>query len=81
MKNVLITGASGFIGSHLCEKFIQEEFEVYGIDNLLTGNIKNLEKLKDSPSFHFKEHDVTIDLDLKLNFDFNFTFCGSCQPR
>ncbi len=39
MNNVLITGAAGFIGSHLCEKFIQEDFEVYGIDNFVSGNI------------------------------------------
>jgi nucleoside-diphosphate-sugar epimerase len=80
MKNVLITGASGFIGSHLCEKFIQEGFEVYGIDNLITGDINNLDKLKDSPSFHFKEDDITMDLDLKLNFDLILHFAGPASP-
>ena len=79
MKNVFITGSSGFIGSHLSEKFIREGFEVYGIDNLLTGNIKNLEILKNSPTFHFKKHDITTDLDLKLNFDLILHFAGPCQ--
>ena len=80
MKNVLITGASGFIGSHLSEKFIKEGFEVYGIDNLLTGNIKNLDILKDSPTFHFIEHDITTDLDLKVNFDLILHFAGPASP-
>jgi nucleoside-diphosphate-sugar epimerase len=80
MKNVLITGASGFIGSHLCEKFIQEGFEVYGIDNLVTGDITNLDKLKDSHCFHFIEHDITTDLDLKINFDLILHFAGPASP-
>jgi nucleoside-diphosphate-sugar epimerase len=80
MNNVLITGASGFIGSHLCEKFIQEGFEVYGLDNLLTGNIENLDKLKDSQGFHFKEYDVTRDLDFKHNFDLILHFAGPASP-
>ena len=68
MKKVLITGASGFIGSHLCEKFIQERFEVYGIDNLVNGDINKFYKLQDSPYFHFIEHDIITDLELKLKF-------------
>lgn len=80
MNNVLITGAAGFIGSHLCEKFIREGFEVYGIDNLLTGNIKNLDKVKKSPSFHFKKQDVTRDLDMKHNFDLILHFAGPASP-
>ena len=80
MKNVLITGASGFIGSNLCEKFIREGFEVYGLDNLLTGDINNLDKLKDSPRFHFLENDVTMDLDIKIDFDLILHFAGPASP-
>ncbi len=80
MKNVLITGASGFIGSNLCEKFIREGFEVYGLDNLLTGDISNLDKLKDSPRFHFIENDVTMDLDIKIDFDLILHFAGPASP-
>ena len=80
MKKVLITGASGFIGSHLCEKFIQERFEVYGIDNLVTGDINNLDKLQDSPYFHFIEHDIITDLELNVNFDLILHFAGPASP-
>ena len=45
MKRVLITGAAGFLGSHLCDRFIKEGYEVVGMDNLITGNIRNLERL------------------------------------
>lgn len=80
MKNVLITGASGFIGSNLCEKFIREGFEVYGLDNLLTSDISNLDKLKDSPPFHFLEKDVTMDLDINIDFDLILHFAGPASP-
>ena len=46
MKRVLITGAAGFLGSHLCDRFIEEGYRVVGMDNLITGNIENLEKQK-----------------------------------
>ena len=80
MRTVLITGASGFIGSNLCEKFIREGFEVYGLDNILTGDISNLDKLKDSSRFHFLENDVTMDLDIKIDFDLILHFAGPASP-
>ncbi len=81
MEIVLITGAAGFIGSHLCEKYIREGFEVYGIDNLLTGNIKNLDTVMDSPRFYFKENDITEDLDLKIDFDLILHFACPASPK
>ena len=45
MKRVLITGAAGFLGSHLCDRFIADGFDVIGMDNLLTGNLQNIEHL------------------------------------
>lgn len=80
MDKVLITGAAGFIGSHLCEKFIDEGFEVYGMDNLITGSIENLESI-DSPLFHFIEHDVTEKWDIKINFDLILHFACPASPK
>ncbi|MBS0000622.1 MAG: SDR family oxidoreductase [Cyclobacteriaceae bacterium] len=58
-KRVLITGAAGFLGSHLCDRFIQEDYEVIGMDNLITGSLKNIEHLFKLKDFTFYEHDVT----------------------
>ncbi len=81
MNSVLITGAAGFIGSHLCERFIREGFEVYGIDNLISGNINNLDKLIDFPGFHFKKQDVTTNFDLKQDFDLILHFACPASPN
>ena len=58
-KRVLITGAAGFLGSHLCDYFIKNEFEVIAMDNLITGSLKNIEHLFHLPEFTFYEHDVS----------------------
>lgn len=58
-KRVLITGAAGFLGSHLCDRFIQEGFQVVGMDNLITGDLHNIEHLFKHPYFEFYHHDVT----------------------
>lgn len=58
-KTVLITGAAGFLGSHLCDRFIQEGFRVIGMDNLITGDLHNIEHLFKHPDFEFYHHDVT----------------------
>ena len=52
-KRILITGAAGFLGSHLCDRFIAEGYDVIGMDNLLTGNIKNIEHLFPLKNFEF----------------------------
>ncbi|MBZ0097893.1 MAG: GDP-mannose 4,6-dehydratase, partial [Taibaiella sp.] len=56
-KRVLVTGAAGFLGSHLCDRFIKEGFKVVGMDNLLTGNIQNIEHLFPLKEFEFYHHD------------------------
>lgn len=58
-KRVLITGAAGFIGSHLCDRFIKEGFHVIGMDNLITGNLDNISHLFPSENFEFYHHDVS----------------------
>ena len=70
----------GFIGSHLCQKFISEGFKVYGIDNLITGEIGNLDKLMESDDFHFIKSDVTEDLYLEPNFDLILHFACPASP-
>ncbi|GIV29241.1 MAG: epimerase [Bacteroidia bacterium] len=58
-KRILITGAAGFLGSHLCDRFIQEGFYVIGMDNLITGDLHNIEHLFPNKNFEFYHHDVT----------------------
>ncbi|HLP51848.1 MAG TPA: GDP-mannose 4,6-dehydratase, partial [Chitinophagales bacterium] len=59
MKRVLITGAAGFLGSHLCDRFIKEGYYVIGMDNLITGDLKNIEHLFKLENFEFAHHDVS----------------------
>jgi dTDP-glucose 4,6-dehydratase len=74
MKKVLITGAAGFLGSHLCDKFIDEGFQVIGMDNFITGDKKNIAHLFNHSNFQFIEHDVTefIKIDGKLDYILHF---------
>ncbi len=58
-KRVLITGAAGFIGSHLCDRFLSEGFTVIGMDNLSTGSLENIEHLFGNPRCQFHHYDVT----------------------
>jgi dTDP-glucose 4,6-dehydratase len=58
-KRILITGGAGFLGSHLCDRFIREDYHVIAMDNLITGNIENLEHLFRLPNFEFYHHDVS----------------------
>ena len=58
-STVVITGGAGFLGSHLCDKFIAEDFKVICIDNLLTGNADNIAHLAGNENFKFIKHDIT----------------------
>jgi len=58
-KRILITGAAGFLGSHLCDRFIKEDFHVIGMDNLITGDLRNIEHLFQLENFEFYNHDVS----------------------
>jgi dTDP-glucose 4,6-dehydratase len=83
MKRVLITGAAGFLGSHLCDRFINEGFYVIGIDNLITGDLKNIAHLFKNENFEFYHHDVTKFVHVPGNLDYilqtGFTI-GFCFP-
>jgi len=73
-KSVLITGASGFVGSHLSEKFLKEGYAVLGVDNFLTGRIENLSEALKHPDFRFVEADVVKTFDFKNPFGGSFSW-------
>lgn len=80
MERVLITGAAGFLGSHLCDKFINEGYEVIGMDNLITGNIKNLEHLFPLQNFTFYNHDVSNYVHVAGELDYILHFASPASP-
>jgi dTDP-glucose 4,6-dehydratase len=79
-KRILITGAAGFLGSHLCDRFIKEGYEVIGMDNLLTGNIKNIEHLFPVKEFQFYHHDVTKFVHVPGKIDYILHFASPASP-
>ncbi|MFN2457947.1 MAG: UDP-glucuronic acid decarboxylase family protein [Chitinophagaceae bacterium] len=78
-KKVLITGAAGFLGSHLCDRFIHEDCSVIAMDNLITGNENNIAHLFKLPNFEFYHHDVTkfIHISGKLHYILHFASAAS----
>ncbi|HQR01740.1 MAG TPA: SDR family oxidoreductase [Ferruginibacter sp.] len=79
-KRVLITGAAGFLGSHLCDRFIREGFHVIGMDNLITGDLKNIEHLFKLPEFEFYHHDVSKFIHVTGPLDYILHFASPASP-
>jgi dTDP-glucose 4,6-dehydratase len=79
-QRVLITGAAGFLGSHLCDKFIQEGYEVIGMDNLLTGSLSNIEHLYPLKEFSFYHHDVSKFIHVPGPLDYILHFASPASP-
>ncbi|MBT8179590.1 MAG: SDR family oxidoreductase [Eudoraea sp.] len=80
MKKVLITGAAGFLGSHLCDRFIAEGFHVIGMDNLITGDLKNIEHLFKLEHFEFYHHDVTTFVHVPGELEYILHFASPASP-
>ena len=80
MPKVLITGGAGFIGSHLCDRFIEESYDVVVMDNLLTGSLENISHLFRLPNFEFYHHDVTKFVHVPGNLDFILHFASPASP-
>jgi dTDP-glucose 4,6-dehydratase len=80
MERVLITGAAGFLGSHLCDRFIKEGFEVVGMDNLITGDLKNIEHLFPNEHFTFYNQDVSNFIHVPGKLDYIVHFASPASP-
>jgi dTDP-glucose 4,6-dehydratase len=79
-KRVLITGAAGFLGSHLCDRFLKEGMSVVAMDNLITGNLSNIEHLFKEKDFEFYNHDVSKFVHVPGNLDYILHFASPASP-
>lgn len=79
-RRVLITGAAGFLGSHLCDRFIEEGFHVIGMDNLITGELRNIEHLFKLENFEFFHHDVSKFVHVPGKLDYILHFASPASP-
>ena len=79
-KPVLITGVAGFLGSHLCDYFLSKNYKVIGLDNLITGTLKNISHLESNSDFEFREIDITHDFKIDDSIDFILHFASPASP-
>src|SRR5437870_9027672 len=79
-ERVLITGAAGFLGSHLSDRFIREGYKVIGMDNLVTGDMRNIEHLLKLEQFEFYHHDITKFIHIPGDLDYILHFASPASP-
>jgi dTDP-glucose 4,6-dehydratase len=79
-KRILITGAAGFLGSHLCDRFLKEGYDVVGMDNLITGSMQNIEHLFPVKEFEFYHQDVSKYIHVAGNIDYILHFASPASP-
>lgn len=79
-QRILITGAAGFLGSHLCDRFIKEGYHVIGMDNLITGDLRNIEHLFKLENFEFYHHDVSTFVYVPGTLDYILHFASPASP-
>jgi dTDP-glucose 4,6-dehydratase len=79
-KRILITGAAGFLGSHLCDRAIKEGYHVIAMDNLITGDLKNIEHLFKLEQFEFHHHDITKFIHISGKLDYILHFASPASP-
>ncbi|TDH27914.1 SDR family oxidoreductase [Segetibacter sp. 3557_3] len=79
-KRILITGAAGFLGSHLCDRFLKEGYHVIGMDNLITGDLRNIEHLFKLEDFEFYHHDVSKYIHIPGSLDYILHFASPASP-
>lgn len=77
---ILITGAAGFLGSHLCDRFMDEGYEVVAMDNLITGSLRNIEHLMPKKEFTFYHHDITRFVHIPGDIDYILHFASPASP-
>jgi dTDP-glucose 4,6-dehydratase len=80
MKRILITGAAGFLGSHLCDRFVKEDYYVIAMDNLITGDLANISHLFKLPNFEFYHHDITTFVHVPGKIDYILHFASPASP-
>jgi len=80
-KTLVITGGAGFIGSHLCDRLIEEGFKVICLDNLITGKLENIKHLLKNKNFRFAKHNVTKYIDIKGRVDYVLHFASPASPE
>lgn len=80
METAVVTGGSGFLGSHLCDKLIQKNIAVICVDNLLTGSLENIQHLFGNPLFHFIRHDITNFIHVPGKVDYVLHFASPASP-
>ncbi|OUU21853.1 MAG: NAD-dependent dehydratase [Planctomycetia bacterium TMED53] len=80
MVSVLIAGGAGFLGSHLCDLFLQRDFEVVCVDNLITGRHDNIQHLLHNERFTYMNHDVTLPIEIERDLDYVLNFASPASP-